>query len=56
MAVAVVRPWVAMAGPTDVAMDIAAARLMAATVALAVEAPVHWKAVALAVETRGFPW
>ena len=39
VAVAVVLPWVAMVGTTEVATDRTAARAMATTVALAVEAP-----------------
>ena len=39
VAVSVVLPWVTMAGPTEVATDTTTARAMAATVALAVEAP-----------------
>ena len=39
VAVAVVLPWVAMFDTTEVATDRTAARAMAATVALAVEAP-----------------
>ena len=39
VAVVVVLPWVAMAGPTEVATDGTAARAVATTVALAVEAP-----------------
>ena len=39
VAVAVVRPWFAMVGTTEVATDRTAARAMATTVALAVEAP-----------------
>ena len=39
VAVAVVLPWVAMAGPTEVATDATAARAVATTVALAVKAP-----------------
>ena len=38
-AVAVVLPWVAMVGTTEVATDITATCAMATTVALAVEAP-----------------
>ena len=38
VAVAAVLPWVDMAGPTEVATDRSAARAMATTVALAVEA------------------
>ena len=39
VAAAVVLPWVAMVGTTEVASDRTAARAMATTVALAVEAP-----------------
>ena len=39
VAVAVVLPWVAMVGTTEVATDRTAARAMATTVAFAVEAP-----------------
>ena len=37
--VAVILPWVATVGSTEVATDRTAARAMATTVALAVEAP-----------------
>ena len=53
--VAVVLPWVAMIGTAEVATDRTVVRAMATIVALAVERHVQWKAVALAVETRGFP-
>ena len=43
MAVAVVHPWVAMAGPTEVATDGTVARVMATTVTLAVKAPCEWQ-------------
>ena len=39
VAVAVVLPWVAMVGTTEVATDRTAARAMVTTAALAVEAP-----------------
>ena len=46
VAVAVVLPWVAMVGTTEVATDRTAARAMATSVALAVEAP-------CTIESRG---
>ena len=48
MAVTVILPWVAMVGTTEVDTDGTAARAMATTVALAVEAP-------CTIESRG-PW
>ena len=39
VAVVVVLPWVAMAGPTEVATDGTAARAVATTMVFAVEAP-----------------
>ena len=55
VAVDVVLPWVVMVGTTEAAMDRTAARAMATTVALAVEAHGQWKPGGLAVETRDLP-
>ena len=55
VAVAVVLPWVAMVGTTEVATDRTAARAMATTVALSVEAPCTMESRGPCRGTRGFP-
>ena len=53
VAVAVILAWVAMVGTTEVATDRTAARVMATTVALAVEAPCTMQSRGLC---HGNPW
>ena len=55
VAVAVVLPWVAMVGTTEVATGRIAARTTATTVALAVEASCTMESRGPCRETRVFP-